>query len=224
MVILIIYHYPHPRNRQLKYCYELRVIHTLCEKSMYRLFIIDERVTGMFAIDVEHLSWIKGNADDAEDLCAHGHAIAYIGDEKYEYDATVSATALYLLKSLSENHIMGDEEQMMPCCGFLIYARDNKLDTVDIQGCPNGIDWSVIHEGNDIKIVTPSGKETIVGKLEYQHIVFDFADKVEAFYKRCSPKLLPEDATDRDGYIAFWNEWHRHRLLSKQTQAVRLLL
>lgn len=166
----------------------------------------------MFAIDVDHLSWINDNADDAQDLCAHGHATAYIGNEKFEYDATVSATALLLLKSLSENHIMDVEEQMMPCCGFSIYARDNILDTVDIIGCPNGIDWSVIHEGNDIKIVTASGKETIVEKAEYQQIVFNFADKVEAFYKRCSAKILPEDAIDRDGYIAFWNEWHRRRL------------
>lgn len=51
---------------------------------------------GIFKIDVDNLTWIGGQVNDAEDLCLHGHAVAIIGDKKLEYDATVSATALYL--------------------------------------------------------------------------------------------------------------------------------
>lgn len=42
---------------------------------------------------------------------AHAHAVARIGDETLEYEATVSATALYLLKSLREDHQAYEEEQ-----------------------------------------------------------------------------------------------------------------
>lgn len=165
----------------------------------------------MFQIDVTGLSWIDGRQDDPEDLCAHGHAVAQIGDETFAYDATVSATALYLLKSLSEDHWMGEGEQFLPCCGFSIYARDDTLSAVDIIGCPNGVDWSVVHDGGLVRLVTPSGRETLVSRDEYQKTVYAFADKVEAFYQSCGPKVLPGDKLDREGYLAFWNEWHRLR-------------
>ncbi|HLR35254.1 MAG TPA: hypothetical protein VK071_08020 [Tissierellales bacterium] len=32
---------------------------------------------------------------------------------------------------------------------------------------------------------------------------------VEDYYKKSSNKILPEDEFERDGYIAFWNEWNR---------------
>ena len=37
-------------------------------------------------------------------------------------------------------------------------ANDD-LGSVYIYGCPNGLDWSVIHENGRIKLVTESGKE-----------------------------------------------------------------
>lgn len=72
---------------------------------------------GVFKIDADRLYWINGADDDPDDLCLHGHAVAYIGKHKLEYDATVSAAALYLLKSLTENHI-DYEENKPPRCGF----------------------------------------------------------------------------------------------------------
>ena len=51
----------------------------------------------MFSIDVTDLHWLK-DVPEKEDLCLHGHAVAKIGEEVFEYDATVSSTALYLLK------------------------------------------------------------------------------------------------------------------------------
>ena len=56
-----------------------------------------------FQIDTTDLYWIDGSMDNPEDLCLHGHVITYIGEEKLEYDCTVSATALYLLKTLTED-------------------------------------------------------------------------------------------------------------------------
>ena len=164
-----------------------------------------------FSIDAFNFAWINGEKDNPEDLCLHGHAVAIIGDRKYEYDATISATALYLLKSLEEDHIIYHDNQMLPCCGFFIIANDD-LDSVTISGCPNGIDWSILHNNNDsVTIVTDDGTEEEIPLKEYRDEVFRFADKIENYYSLCSPKVLPKDAFDRNGYIAFWNEWHRRR-------------
>ena len=164
----------------------------------------------MFEINATDLRWLEG-AVEKDDLCLHGNAVARIGDEILAYeDATVSATALYLLKSLTEDHVRR-EIQMLPCCGFSMYASDG-MNTCVVIGCPNGIDWSVLHEGNDmIKLVTKSGKETRITLDEYQKEVYTFVDGIEAFYRESAPKRLPREKVNRDGYIAFWDEWHRRR-------------
>ena len=163
-----------------------------------------------FKIDVDNLYWINGEEDDPRDLCLHGDAVATIGNRKLEYDCTVSATALYLLKSLTQDHIIYEENQMLPCCGFFFIANED-LTNVHISGCPNGIDWTVLHEGDNVKLILEDGEETIIHIEEYKREVFRFADKIENYYKSCKPKILPNDEFDRDGYIAFWNEWHRRR-------------
>ena len=61
---------------------------------------------GIFSISATDFEWIDGRKNNSEDLCLHGHAIVCIGEHNYEYDATISATALYLLKTLTENHII----------------------------------------------------------------------------------------------------------------------
>lgn len=164
-----------------------------------------------FWIDAEHLEWINGDADDPGDLCLHGEATAVIGEERFTYHCTVSSTALYLLKSLTQDHLIWeDDNQMLPCCGHFVIANDT-LTEVAIIGCPNGIDWSVIHEGESVRLITESGRETVVAMEDYRREVFRFSDKIEAYYQACSPKIIQEDAYDRTCYTAFWNEWHRRR-------------
>lgn len=163
-----------------------------------------------FLIDATELYWIDGAADNPEDLCLHGHAIAYIGDEMLEYDCTVSATALYLLKTLTEDHIIHEDNQMLPCCGHF-YIPDAKLENVIISGCDHGIDWTVKHSGKDVILILENGKEEIVPLEEYRQEVYRFVDKIEDYYQSCSPKVMPEDSFSRDGYIAFWNEWRWRR-------------
>ena len=162
-----------------------------------------------FSIDATNFKWIDG-IDEREDLCLHGHAVAYIGQKKLEYDATVSATALYLLKTLTENHIINTDNQLLPCCGFSIFANES-LDNVLISGCDNGIDWSVIHDRDRVILELEDGTRDEISIDEYKKTVFAFADKVEAFYRACAPKKIPNDKIDREGYTAFWNEWHRRR-------------
>lgn len=163
-----------------------------------------------FLIDATDLCWIDESADDADDLCLHGHAIVYIGNERLEFDATVSATALYLLKTLTEEHIIHTGIQMLPCCGHF-YIPDGKLENVVILGCDRGIDWTVKHSGKDVILILESGTEITITLDEYRQEVYKFADKIEDYYKLCSPKNVPSDEFERNGYIAFWNEWHRRR-------------
>lgn len=164
---------------------------------------------GVFRIDVEDLHWLE-NMDECEDLCLHGHARAEIGNDVLEYEATVSATALYLLKTLTGDHLIYEDNQMLPCCGFF-YIADEACENVVISGCPNGIDWTVLHEGEKVRLIIDSGKEEIISLEEYRGEVFKFADKIEAFYKNSLPKKIPEDEFEKNGYLAFWNEWHRRR-------------
>lgn len=79
------------------------------------------------------------------------------------------------------------------------------------MGCPNGIDWSVMHEGALVKLITETGKQTNVSIDDYKKEVCLFVDRIEDFYSKCTQKILPNDELDRNGYIAFWNEWQRRR-------------
>lgn len=162
-----------------------------------------------FSIDVDNFTWICGPEDDPEDLCLHGHVTVKIGKAAMEYDGTVSATALYLLKTLTEDKVMSENDiQMIPCCGhFLIANKD--LSEVSISGCGNGVDWSVVHENGGVKLILPSGASEWVSQQDYQAEVIRFADKVESYYNSCQPKNIPDDEFTRNGYIAFWNEWRR---------------
>ena len=168
----------------------------------------------IFRIDVDNLHWIGNDGkDDPNDLCLHGHVFVKIGDEFFEYDATVSAAGLYLLRSLTENHTIHENQAIIPCCGgFFIPSED--LSSVSIVGCSgsNGVDWSVVHEEGKIKLVTETGKETLVNLYNYYEEIYAFLDMIESFYKNSSPKNVSKlDQLEQNGYIAFWNEWNRRR-------------
>jgi len=170
----------------------------------------------MFSIEAYDFHWLE-TLDGCEDLCLHARVVANIGDECIEYkDCTVSATALYLLKSLTDDHIAGKSGiQMLPCCGHFMIPNDD-LSEVAIIGCPNGVDWSVIHEGEYgeygeyVRIVTESGKSVRIHINDYKNEVFAFADTVEVFYKASEDKTF-SDEFDKNAFTAFWNEWSRRR-------------
>lgn len=164
---------------------------------------------GIFKIEVDSFEWIGGAADEPQDLCLHGHVMVQIGDTVLEDSGTVSATALYLLKTLSEDKIMAPYDiQMIPCCGHFLMPN-KELTEVTISGCGKGTDWSTFHEEDTVRLILPTGQEEVVPLVDYTKEVLRFADKVEQFYQSCSPKEIPEDEFERNGYITFWNEWRR---------------
>jgi len=171
---------------------------------------------GNFTITADNFCWITGAADDPEDLCLHGDVTVTIGDRMLTSPGTVSATALYLLKSLTEDHFPDRHElQMIPCCGHFLVANAD-LTEVTIIGCDTGLDWAIRHENDSVHLTAPDGTETVVTLDEYRAEVFGFVDAVEQYYRICTPKRIPTDEFDRNGYTAFWNEWHRRRAAAAQ--------
>jgi len=164
---------------------------------------------GIFKIKADDFEWICGPEDDPEDHCLHGRVTAQFGDTVLEDYGTVSATALYLLKTLSKDKIMTSYDiQMIPCCGHFVIANKD-LTEVEISSCDTGTDWSTIHEGNSVRFILPSGQEEVVTLREYQYEVLEFAKSIKRYYDSCLPKKVPEDEFRRNGYFAFWNEWNR---------------
>ena len=165
-----------------------------------------------FSIDATELQWVNGDKDDPLDLCLHGRVVVHIGDRTLEDPddvLSVSAAALYLLRSLSEDHIAGEGEHMIPHCGRFMIADDD-LQNVTIAGCPYGLDWSVRHQDGAVVLSLNDGTEERVSLDEYREEVFRFADQIEAYYRSCSDKEFCDDF-DGKGYAAFWNEWRRRR-------------
>ncbi|WP_339623445.1 hypothetical protein [Eubacterium sp.] len=105
---------------------------------------------------------------------------------------------------------MNEDNQILPCCGHF-FIPNKALDNVSILGCPNGIDWTIKHEKHYVVLILADGIEERVPMEKYREEVYRFADKIEDFYNQCKAKALPEDAYVREGYTAFWNEWHRRR-------------
>lgn len=70
-----------------------------------------------FTIRGENFHWIDKAEDNVTDLCLHGHVTVTIGDTVLTGDGNVSAAALLLLKSLTEDHTPG-EIQKGACCGW----------------------------------------------------------------------------------------------------------
>ena len=162
-----------------------------------------------FAIEAGSFGWIDDAPDDPLDLCAHGRVTVRVGERTLAYDCCVSASALRMLKTLTEDHRRdGEEAQMLPCCGHFMVA-DEAIENVWIDGCGYGVDYDVLHSEGEVLLVTEAGERFRVLPEDYRRAVVTFARQVEEFYRGASPKVLPEDEFERNGYLAFWNEWHR---------------
>ena len=119
---------------------------------------------GIFQIEGRDFAWLTGERDDPEDRCLHGHVEVRIGEAVVAYDCTVSAAALYLLKTLTEDHIIHQDNQLLPCCGFFLVA-DKALENVTIIGCDYGVDWSVVHDGDSVRLILEDGEKRDLGLL-----------------------------------------------------------
>jgi hypothetical protein len=92
------------------------------------------------------LHWLKRSVDDPQDLCAHS-PVEFVVDgdvliNPSDGDLTVSAAALYLLRTLSQPHTTHHRvgEHLFPCCGNMMLDVEGNDDVVIIE-CNKGIDF-----------------------------------------------------------------------------------
>ncbi|MCK5687395.1 hypothetical protein KAJ27_24895 [bacterium] len=173
----------------------------------------NEEIKDKFEIKIIDLFWFEEGKPE-EDLCVHGQLKVQIGNEvmvdKSEDESwTLSSTALSMLRTLERDHIPGKTVQMVPCCGFnFIYEGD--MEEVLILGCPNGIDWEVIHIDNEIKLKTEKGTEARIDFETYKSKVLSFVDQIEKFYVNADEKIVILEEWEA-GYAKFREEWKERR-------------
>ena len=156
--------------------------------------------------------------DKTYDACIHGKVFLKIGDEILSDGQTewcVSASAYHFLRTLFQDRLLDTENQIIPCCGHFLMPSEDKT-TVTIIGCPNGIDFSVSRENENILIRTRDHKTFHIGFEEYANAVLTYAKQIEDFYKQNPPRRF-QDKFEKDGFCAFCNEWY---VLMQKAQAL----
>lgn len=158
------------------------------------------------------LEWINGPGDDSSDQCAHAKVRLSINGTKFikpeDGEWTVSASALYLLRSLEEDHDIEanvtDGNQLFPCCTFTGCLQENNKAV--FFGCPNGLDVWIAHSDRGVTISSNLGEETI-SESDWYDVVLKFAREVEVFYSSSLPKDIPDDEEERLVWESFWAEF-----------------
>lgn len=167
----------------------------------------------MISLVPTRLHWIKDDGnDDPTDLCAHSPVWLNMDGETLvapaDGDATVSAAAVYLLRTLEQDHTQENPvgDHLFPCCGHAMY--DTGDDDVVICGCPNGSNFDVMHFGRSIWISTKDGRSYIVRTDEWRLAVTQFSDAVRQFYDT-SLRKAPADDEASAGFAKMMAEWSR---------------
>lgn len=168
----------------------------------------------MITLQPTNLHWIDSESA-AADLCAHSPVDFRIGNsilvKPDDGDWTVSAAALYLLRTLSRQHTKQEPitEYLFPCCGNGIFEIEGQ-DDVQIVGCNSGIDFEVVRTGHEVILNAKDGKAYRIAFSDWKKAVGEFSDSVRAFYESSSSKV-PEDECEKRGYCKFLSEWSCRR-------------
>lgn len=146
--------------------------------------------------------------DKRHDLCLHGKVTLKVNGTVFAdgVECCLSASALRFLRSLRQEHEVGNDEQLFPCCGNMLIPSDDGK-TVTVIGCPNGIDFSVLHNENIIILVLPGVGQVSVEYSEYKTAVLSYAKTILDFIEN-SPKRIFKDGYEKAGYAAFLTEFN----------------
>lgn len=164
----------------------------------------------MFLLEILSKYWLPGQTEET-DLCLHGEVRVRIGDDIRQDDVCLSASAINLLRTLTEDRGLDPHAQALAGTGHSMFTISDDPPRADISGAPCGIDWFVNHDGEDVILQLPNGPEVTVPLAEYRVQVLHFCDEAEAFYKASKPKVLAEDEIHADGYRTMWKEWRWRR-------------
>jgi len=168
----------------------------------------------MINLRVQDFQWVKGKEDDPDDQCAHGRVLFQVNDTIFVKPAdgiwTISASALYLLRTLTEDHTIenpvSESNFLFPCCGFTVWPAGKRFNVL-CMGCNTGVDIEIFHSDDMVSIKSPVGSEK-VSESEWAIAVLGFVTSVQDFYRASAFKVAIEDAYDKQGWAAFWQEWN----------------
>lgn len=168
-----------------------------------------------FSVQILSQEWL-GDEPQQFDLCSHGQIRLMIGGELIldgRASFGLSESALALLRTLERDH---NAEQ--PLAEKLIFHGCGK---VLMQGCPIGVDWEVLHQGDQVVLRKirrwdwpDENRPTLFPQLEitvphaeYRQAILAFANEVRQFFKG-EEKVFFDDQ-DRQSYLLFWQEFDR---------------
>jgi hypothetical protein len=177
----------------------------------------------MIVLRPTNLHWLDGSTDNPQDLCAHSGVEFQIDGEQLvqgnDGDWTVSAAALYLLRTLSRPHTKTAPvgEHLFPCCGRGFYEVEGEEDAV-LVGCNRGIDFEILRVSDDVTTTAKDGLQYRVSFPDWRNAVCGFCDAVRDFYAASSPKE-PADADEQRGFELFLSEWSRRRATAERRSA-----
>ena len=164
----------------------------------------------MFKLEILDKYWLPGMPEE-EDLCLHGEVRVRIGEDVLQDEVCLSASAINLLRTLTEDRGLNPHAQALAGTGHSMFTYSYDPPLVAIDGAPCGIDWFVNHDGEDVILQLQHGPEITVPLAEYRAEVLRFCDEAEAFYEASKPKALSEDNIHTDGYLTMRKEWRRRR-------------
>lgn len=155
--------------------------------------------------------WLGTSEDSDFDLCVHSPVWLKIADKvvsnEESGDWTISASAYLFLKSITEDHVASENEQLLPCCGFNFWKVENKI---IFGNCGTGINWDIWHEKGAL-IHKFEGSDGISLNLdEWRNAVVRFTDEILAFYKSSPPRKFVDNESKSE-FEFFLNELKRLR-------------
>ena len=164
----------------------------------------------IFEFKIINIHWMD-NSDYRRDLCPHGKVFVKIDNEilsdNNSQDWTLSATGLYLLRSLKNDYeLFMYKNYLLPCCGFDFWLNENN--NVSFMGCNSGIDFKIKHKENKmVKIISENNSNVIITENDFSNIVYDFITEVEMYYDNNKKRKVHKD--NKMGYKIFWEEWKK---------------
>jgi hypothetical protein len=168
----------------------------------------------MLTLRATSINWLNGSPLSAGDLCAHGKVELFADGTPLitpgQDDLTLSAAALYLLRTLKDDHTpdnpVAEANLLFPCCGHAVFKNNGRYGVVCI-GCPNGVDVYVRHEGDQVSLQRAGSDERhTVSVQEWRRAVIAFVAQVEQFYET-NERSEPSTPEDEEGWRLFWQEW-----------------
>jgi hypothetical protein len=170
------------------------------------------RWIAMLSLSLLEVHWLDA-PEPLDDQCAHGTVLLSVDGHSLvtpqDGELTVCAAALNLLRTLEHDHTperpVSEGGQLFPCCGFNVWVAGERFPVL-IVGCPTGVDLQVAHAPEGVAL-RANGFESLVPEHEWRCAVVSFAEAVLAFYEREPPRNPIEDAEDRKGWQAFWQEY-----------------